>query len=213
MRNLIKDVTGGFGNGDGGSFSVPLNKVEALVSKYDVTYAAFVHLLVCLAQKKYNNKDSYLLTFLENRSPNENAAGMRMSNGAIGITTESRKLEDLFKDMSEQQHNMIRYSYYHYASYHPIEDDYSYLWVSYIADWFDSDSNALFLGKQLILENQYLKYSKARPLLYLRVMHEKGRMVFIFQYDAKHLSAKHAKDFMSLLEHTANELLEERVPE
>ena len=213
MRNLLKDKTSEVGLGNARIFSVPINKIKEVVSKYDSTYAGFIHLMVCLAQEKYNGKSSFLWTFLENRSPNENSAGMRMTIGAIGITTGSRKLEDLFRDMNEQQYNMIRYSYYNYAAENPIDDDYSSLLVSYVSDWFDPESGGIALGKEIKLENQYTKHSKSRPILYLRVLHEKGKMVFMFQYDMKHLTEEHAEQFVSLMEHTANELLAERVPE
>ena len=213
MRNLLKDKTGEVGLGNARIFSVPINKIQGVVSKYDSTYAGFIHLMVCLAQEKYNGKPSFLWTFLENRSPNENSAGMRMTIGAIGITTSSRKLEDLFRDMNEQQYNMIRYSYYNYGAENPIDDDYSSLLVSYVSDWFDPESGGIALGKEIKLENQYTKHSKSRPILYLRVLHEKGKMVFMFQYDMKHLTEEHAEQFVSLMEHTANELLAERVPE
>ena len=163
--NLVKDETGQIGQGFAQPITFPLKKVEALVSKYNSTDAAFVHLVACLAQEKYNGKASCVTTYLENRSPNENPAGMRMTNGIIGITSESRTIEDLFKDMDEQQFNLVRYSYYDYRSYNPSEDDYSAFFVSYILDWFDQSSGKPALGMELKLENQYLNLDQYRPML------------------------------------------------
>ncbi len=211
IQNLIKDETGQFGQGIARPISFPLNKVKALVSKYNCTDASFVHLVTCLTQEKYNGKASYVYTCLENRSPNENPAGMRMSLGAIGITTESRTVADLFADMNEQQYYLIRYSYCNYRLYNPNTDDYSSFGISYIANWFDSSSRKFTFGKELRLENQHIGASGSRPLLSLTVRHENDKMIFVFQYDKKYLTEEHAEDFVTLMQNIGDALFEEKI--
>ncbi len=212
MRYLIKEETGQFGQGITKDISFPLGKVDRLVSKYDSTPAGFINLLVCLAMEQYNGKPSYLENILDNRSPNENIAGLRFTTGAIGIMTPNRSLSELFQDINEQMNQTIRYSYYNFDSEAAQEDDYKSLGTSYIMDWFSSGSGIRSLGKQLSLENRHVK-REVRPGVIVQVRHEDGQMVFQFHYDRKYLSDEHANDFMSLLKNTGDELLNGKVEE
>jgi hypothetical protein len=211
MRYLVKEETGQFGQGITKDVSFPLSKVDSLVSKYDSTPAGFINLLVCLAMEQYNGKPSYLENILDNRSPNENIAGLRFSTGAIGITSRNGSLSDLFKDINEQMYQTIRYSYYNFDSEVERDDDYKSLGTSYILDWFSSGSMTQSIGKQLPLEKQFVK-SEVKPGVIVQVRHENGQMVFQYHYDRKYLSDEHANYFVDLLKNTGDELLEGKLP-
>jgi hypothetical protein len=209
MCNLTKEATGQSGTGIAEEVSFPLGKVESLVSKYDSTPASFISLLICLAMDIYNKKPSYVENIMENRSPNENIAGMRFTTGAIGLTTTGRTLTDLFADINEQMVETLKYTYYNFEGQFERGNDSRSLGISYVADWFGSGSKSF--GKELPLENQNINGdSEPAPLVLVR--HEDGQMVFKFQYDRKNLSDEHANEFATLLKNIGGELLNEKVP-
>ena len=212
MCCLIKDRTELIGQGIADEISFPLSKIDRLVTEYDSTPASFINLVVCLAMDQYNRKPSYLESIMQNRSPNENIAGMRVSTGIIGITSESRSLTDIFKDINEQMYQMIRHSYYNYNIEVPREPDFTNMGTTYILDWFSPDSMTASLGKQLPLENQHVEV-EGKPGVLIQIRHEDGKMVFQLMYDRKHMTEEHANDFMALVKSIGDGLFEGRVPE
>ncbi len=211
MCNLIKEQTGQSGAGIAEEISFPLAKVESLVSKYDSTPAGFIHLLVCLAMEQYNKKPSYVENIMENRSPNENIAGMRFTTGAVGITTTRRTLADLFMDINEQMVQTLRFTYYNFEAQFERGGDSKSLGTSYVVDWFASDSKMRSFGKELPLENRNVT-GDLEPAPLVSIRHEDGQMVFKFQYDRKNLSDEHANEFVAILKNTGDELLNGKVP-
>jgi acyl-coenzyme A synthetase/AMP-(fatty) acid ligase/aryl carrier-like protein len=212
MRRLIEDHTDLKGQKIARIISFPLNKIENLVSRYNSTYAGFIHLAVLLATDQYNGKPSLLRVSLENRSPNENIAGTHLRTGAVTITTESKSLLDLFEDMNVQQYNNIKYADYDYGMQVLAEDEFACFNISYVGDWFDPDKQTMYFGKEIALENQY-KTVTDTCILNFNVRQERGKMVFRFDYDTSSLTEEHAEKYMSLLEFAGNELLEGRYPQ
>ncbi len=212
MRNLIKDSdTGHIGQGIAEEFSVPHERLNDMLPRFNATSASFIYAVALLAMEQYNGKPSYVEPVYENRTPNANIAGMQLTIGAIGITARTGNLLDLFEDLNTQQYNLIKYAYYNYDVYVEREDDYSSLTISYVADWFDAGSPVKLFGKQLPLENQHVE-SEGRPALNLQVRDENGNMVFQFQYDRRYLTDEHARTFVSLLKYVAGEILDGRMP-
>lgn len=212
MRNLVKDTnTGNLGQGVAEEFSVPLDKLNEMLPHYNATEVSFIYAVSLLAMEHYNGRPSYVEPVYENRTPNENPAGMRLTIGAVGITSRNGSLLELFEDLNRQQYNIIKYAYYNYDVYVEREDDYSSLTISYISDWFDSASPIKLFGKQLTLENQFVE-TEGRPGLNIQVRKDNGNMVFQYQYDRRYMTDAHAKEFVAMLKFASNELLEGRMP-
>lgn len=212
MCCLVKDRTELIGQGVAEEIAFPLSKIDSLVSEYDSTPASFINLVVSLAMEKYNRKPSYVESIMQNRSPNENIAGMRVVTGIIGITSRSGSLSDVFEDINEQMYQMIRHSYYNYNIEVPREPDFTNMGTTYIMDWFSPGSVTASLGKQLPLENQHVEV-EGKPGVIIQIRHEDGNMVFQLMYDRKHLTEEHANDFMALVKSIGDGLFEGRMPE
>ena len=214
MRNLIKDDTGLIGTGTSRTrASVPLKKLDRILPRFNATYASFIYAVTLLAQEYYNGgKPSYAEPIFENRAPNENAAGMHVNIGAVGITDRSGGLLELFEDLNVQQYHNIKYSYYNYDVFLEREDDYSSLTISYVVDWFSDGAPVKQLGKELPLENHFVE-SEGRPSLNIPVRHEKGNMVLSLEYDRRYLSEEHAEYFVSLIQFACDEIAEGRMPD
>jgi hypothetical protein len=211
-RNYLRDDTQNDGPGIAREISFPEDKIEKLVSKYNSTNTGFIHLVIALAQEHYNGRPSFGMNAVENRSPNENTAGMHVRTGCFGITTKSKVLLDLFEDMNVQQYNNIRFANYDMSTHIVRDDETSSLTISYIGHWFDPSKQTFTLGKQLKLEN-HVPVGSNRPPFHIQIRHENGRMIFRFNYDRMFLSDEHAEHIMSLMEFAGNELLEGRYPQ
>ncbi|MBR3251170.1 MAG: AMP-binding protein [Erysipelotrichaceae bacterium] len=206
MGNLTSDLTEKNGQGTAHSISFPLHKIEALVSRYDSTNSAFVHLTVCLAMEKYNGRASYLYTLQPNRSPKQNPAGIRKTAGVIGICSESRSAADLFKDMNEQHISIVRYSCYDKLVEDLSKDDPSPLLVIY-----EPEQDILALGREIMLENCCSNSKPKKPVTAVRVANEDEKIRITFQYDMKQLSKEHAEEFVTLIKNVGDALLEEKI--
>ena len=45
----------------------------------------------------------------------------------------------------------------------------------------------------------------------MRVLHESDKMKFVFQYNMKYLTEKHAEEFVTLMKNIGDALLEEKI--
>ena len=209
MCSLSTDVTGKSGQGVTRTIFFPMNKIEELVAKYDSTDSAFVHLVVSLAQEKYNGKVSCVYTQMLNRWPKENPAGIKETIAPIGITSESRAPADLFKDMEEQHRDLIRLSYLDHREH--IQNRSSIMMVSYDPYRSYDDRETLALGIKLKLENRYVSAKTEQPVLQVRVLDDGERMMFTLNYDMKYLSIGHAEEFVTIMKNIGDALLEDKI--
>ena len=192
--------------------SFPLDRIKEIVSKYNATYVAFINLAACLAVEHYNGQPSLVEPVFDNRSPKENIAGVKATVGGEAITIENGTLEEMFKEVMEQQIGNIRYGYYNFDAHVERSDGLDSFAVTYLQDWFASDSFMNSFGEEIELQNQYAKTSGGTAENNIIVSHEGKDMIVIFHYNAESLSDEHAKEFISYLEFAGNEILDGRVP-
>lgn len=192
--------------------SFPLDRIKEIVSKYNATYVAFINLAACLAVEHYNEQPSLVEPVFDNRSPKENIAGVKATVGGEAITKENATLEEMFKEVMEQQIGNIRYGYYNFDAHVERSDGLDSFAVTYLQDWFASDSFMNSFGEEIELQNQYAKTSGGTAENNIIVSHEGKDMIVVFHYNAESLSDEHAKEFISYLEFAGNEILDGRVP-